>query len=1103
MTDGFIATAPAPTRAGYTLLGWSRTIDGSVVSFAGSGYAPADTAGFTLYAIWSANTLNITYQLNDGTGGTISGTTTTGSAIASASKPADPSYPGFEFLGWSLTENGTVVSFPFTHGQTANFTLHARWKAGTYTVVYQYNGATGGASTSSTTYETDIARTGITLPTPTRTAYTFDGWFTDLGLTTAVTMRGNGNYLPTTTHTIYAKWNAVPYQAIYNTGVSFTSGSVPVDPRTYTIGQSISLLGNSGLLARAGYTFAGWLTSPSSSSAPLNSGDTVTVDAAHVNFYPKWTANAYTISYNLNGGSGSLTGAPNSYTSGNSLVTLPSSGFTRTGYNFGGWSKTQGSSTAVAYNFATVNNENLFAIWNLKDIGYSYNKGVASGLEVTGWPSPDSRTAKFGSTITLPNLSGTTVTVSGTGYLFFGWNDGTTTYRSGDTYVLTEAEPVFTAQWIKLLDVRYSFGGGTKAVSDIETTDVDAECVTGGLCTPNQLITLRGAPTRAGYIIGGWIDQLGAVHAAGAQVNVIETNYLFYAKWTAEPYDFIFNAAGGSAGVSIVSSTIGQLLTMPDPGTLTGYTFAGWSPDSGTTKYSKGSTVTVGSQALGFEAIWTPNVYTISYDWQGATGSTVLDSSYTVGDGPVTLPTRTNQVKDGYTFAGWSTTPGGSVVTNYQPTATGVLYAKWVDGNYTLTYDAQNGPSPTSQTLVPRGTSTTLPTPTRANFRFLGWFDALTGGSMVGAAGSSHQPVATSTLYARWVQSSFYGVDEAALETATIFTSDPATDINTLITHNPSGSSARIQIPGGTLPTGTVISVRYFKDAYRQQQMIGQENNYFFSIVVSWLYGTGATATVPDTNFVNGVSGPRKPITVTLSNTGIRAGAMVYQVIDGVVTELKRATVDGSIQVEITSDPELVVAATAPTSPRTVSAVSGSRNSSVVSWSAPTYNGGTAINNYDVLVNGTVVCSATTSLSCDLSNLTDGTRYNVSVIARNAIGESSAGTTTFTTASAPGVTTPGASSTPPVSENQLPESKPTDEVLSPDTLTPSPDLESPENEPESGSDSAQEGNLTPAQLNIFARPETLAAIVGLFAALALWVILARRRKLKNPDSDNL
>jgi uncharacterized repeat protein (TIGR02543 family) len=234
------------------------------------------------------------------------------------------------------------------------------------------------------------------------------------------------------------------------------------------------------------------------------------------------------------------------------------------------------------------------------------------------------------------------VTIGGTGYLFFGWSDGTTTYQSGDSYVLTETSPTFTARWVKLLDVRYSFAGGTKASSDVETTDVDAECDTAGLCTPNEQITLRGAPTRAGYIFDGWLDQQGNLLAAGSQVNVIETNYLFYAQWSAEPYEFIFNPAGGTGAFTVLESTIGQLLTMPNPGTNTGYTFAGWSPDAGTTKYSQAATVTVGSQALTFDAIWTPNVYTISYDWQGATGSSVANSSFTVGTGNLSLPAVTN-----------------------------------------------------------------------------------------------------------------------------------------------------------------------------------------------------------------------------------------------------------------------------------------------------------------------------------------------------------------------------------------------------------------------------------------------------------------------------
>ena len=968
--------------------------------------------------------------MNDGSGQTLSDTTFTGGLIPQ--EPEQPTFPGFEFLGWSATEAGPVVTFPYDHGRTSNFTLFARWKAGSYTVIYQYNGATGGASQSSTLYETDILKSGFSLPTPIRTGYTFSGWFTNLALTSPVTLQSNGKYGPTHNHTIFAKWTPINYRAIYNS-VNSTSGSAPIDSRNYNIGQRISLLANSGQLVRNGYTFAGWVTSASGTGTALNSGDTVPVGSSDVNLYPKWNPNTFTISYNLNGGSGNVSGAPTSWTAGNDGVALPRTGFTRTGYDFAGWSATQGSTTPVDWEYTTFRNTELFAIWTLKSIGYSFDKGIAAGQTISNWPVDSSMS--FGSTLSLPNLAGTKVTVGGAEYLFFGWNDGSSTYQSLDAYILNENSTVFTARWTKLLEVRYSFSGGTKSGSDSETTDSDAECNNAGFCAPNQAITLRAAPTRAGYSFAGWLGQDGVVRQANSPVTIRDTNHLFYAEWTPVPIEVRFEPGFDGGIVTVEQRSAGQIVTMPNPGTRTGYTFSGWSSNGGAIKLSQGSSLAVnvpaGNERLTFTALWSPNVYTIVYDWQGASGSPRANSTYTVGAGAMSLPGAGDQTKDGFVFAGWSATPGGPELSNYQPPASGVLYAKWANGNYTLTFDAQNGPTPISSALVPRGSAISLPAPTRSNFNFVGWFDELTDGNLVGVVGASITLDSSRTLYARWVQSSFYGVDEAGLETATSFIADPNQPIDTLIQHDPSGSSARVQIPAGALPTGTVISIRYFKDAYRQEQLIGEENDYFFSIVVSWLLGTGPTATVPDTLFENGV---QKPITVTLSNPSIRAGVMVYQVLGGVSTPLKRATVDGSIQIEIYSDPELVVAATAPTAPRSVVAVSGKRGSSSVTWAPPASSGGSDLRNYDVLLNGTVVCAATTLMSCDFRNLADGTTYTATVIARNDIGESVASAATFRTASAPVVITPPAPVTPPQA------------VTPPQTVTPTPEPESPETE---------------------------------------------------------
>jgi hypothetical protein len=211
----------------------------------------------------------------------------------------------------------------------------------------------------------------------------------------------NEKYHPINNHTIFAKWTPVNYRVIYDTGNS-TSGSGPVDSRNYNIDQDIPLLGNSGLLVRNGFTFVGWSTSVSGSGATLNSGDSLALNLSMVQsisdpqnrlfLYPKWEAVTYSIGYNLNGGSGDTSVAPKSWKVGDPNVTLPTSGFTKTGHTFGGWSNTPGGE-AVAVSFSNnYTDETLTAIWNIKTISYSFAKGEAEGQAISSWPVNSSAT---------------------------------------------------------------------------------------------------------------------------------------------------------------------------------------------------------------------------------------------------------------------------------------------------------------------------------------------------------------------------------------------------------------------------------------------------------------------------------------------------------------------------------------------------------------------------------------------------------------------------------------------------------------------------------------------------------------------------------------
>jgi uncharacterized repeat protein (TIGR02543 family) len=971
-TDGTALTLPTPTRTGYVFDGW---FDDAGFSGTALGASITTASSKTIYAKWSPGTYTITYNYNGADGGNsqASGSFTTGGT--SLNLPT-PTKSGFVFGGWFDDAGfaGTALTSPLT--TTASKTIHAKWVAGAYTILYEYNDADGANSTASSIYTTGGA--AITLPAPTRTGYNFAGWFENSSLSGSSV---SSSYSTSQNRTLYAKWTAINYRIIYNPDIvvsgntiSPTSGSVPTNNSNFNIGQTGSISANTGLLARTGYTFSGWVTNLDGTGTPKNSGDTVTFAAADINLYPQWSANTYTISYNLNGGSGSLSGAPTSWTVGTSNVTLPSTGFTKTGYDFAGWAKTQGGS-AVNNSFNNIGDVTLYALWTIKTINYSFDKGTANGSTIAGWPANSSAT--FGSSITLPDLSGTVVTISSQSYLFFGWKQAGSTFESGDSFTLGEASPVFEAQWVQVFDVRYGYAGGTHS----QAGDTDDECVTGGLCTNGQSITLRTAPNRTGYSFDGWKVQDSIITKAGGSSHVVTaTAYLFYAQWSAIDYDFSYNSMGGSNNHASVTANIGQVITMPNPGSRTGYTFGGWSPDGGTTLLSVGSSFVVGSESKSFVAYWVPNVYTVVFDWQGGTGSITPNASYTVGTGALTLPLVGNRVKDGYTFAGWATTPSGTALQSFTPTSNSVLYAVWNDGAYTLSFDSQGGVG-SGVGSVARGTSYTLPAPVRQGFVFLGWFDQISGGSKLGDAGQSFTPAQSRTLFGRWVQRSLFGVDEANLENATEFTASATNGIDTTVSHGASNSSARVEIPAGALPEGTRVKVRYFRDTTRQQSLISNTNTYVLSVLVSWLYGTGTTATVPDTN-------AGKSITLTLTNNLIKSGAVVYMVVGNEVTELARATQDGTVTVNITEDPEIVVAIVAPGAPTNVAAVAGDAKATIT-WNAPTLDGGSPITSYVVTANTGQTCSWTTGpLTCEVTGLTNGTNHSFTVRAVSAVGSS-------------------------------------------------------------------------------------------------------------------
>lgn len=992
VTGGTIASAPTnPTKSGYNFGGWFEE-SGLNTQAIFPNYVHGKGANFTLYAKWNAATFTITYKAGaNGTGADLTQTFVYGNSASIKDATAPLTRAGYSISGWAATDGGVQSkALSESYSSAADLTLYPVWSANTITVTYD---AQGGSSASNGSFATGST---LTLPAASvRSGYTFQGWFT---AATGGTKVGNASATVSPANTadvtLYAQWVAVNYTVTYN-GSTPTSGSVPTDTTNYNIGNSYAVAGNSGSLVKTGYAFGGWTTNSNGTGTVYNSGEAYTFADASVTFYAKWLANTYTITYNSNGAtSGSPTNASQTYTSGNAGVTLTTVGsLVKTGYNFGGWSTVAGGA-ALSGAYTTSADVTLYAVWNIKTVSITYAKGIASAATFTDFPASP-QTATYAVRASLASNVDVLVSVASATYRFVGWSDGSSIYSAGSTYLLGDSDVTMTAQWVRVLQVRYTLNGGTGVLPG------DDECATDGgggvfLCDANQAITASVAPNRTGYEFAGWKDQNNASIAPGATFTVTSSKYLLYAQWTPINYTVTYAANGGTTAPTETTKNIGDIFTVANGITRTGYSFNGWS--DGSRNYGAGASYQVASSSVTLTAQWVADVYTITYDWNGGTGTSSANDTYTVGTSGLALPVVGDHVKDGYSFAGWSETRGGTVIAGaYQPTQSRTLYAVWGSGSYTVTYDANGGTAAAASASVVNGGSTLLPSATRANYVFEGWYSAQTGGSSRGVAAGVFTPTGSTTLYARWTQLSLYGINPAHL---TRVGSLNASGIDSSYSGSNAGSSVQVTVPANTLPTGTTVNMDLVSDFTRAGNLLNDPANFIVSLVVSWVASDG---TVPNT-----YSG--KAVSVTIQNSSIKAGSSVYSILGSQVTLLGTAILDGTVTVSLTQDPEIVIAATKPTSPQTVTAVAGQTGTANVSWSAPSSTGGAAITGYTVTASTGQTCTTVTT-SCAVTGLTSGASYTFTVTATNSVGTSvaSAASSSITFVTAPVTSSPNTS----------------------------------------------------------------------------------------------
>lgn len=387
--DTAVARPADPTRSGYLFDCWStnrmiaREYD----------FSTAVTDDITLYAMWKSTSATVSFDTDGGTA-IDDVTVDVGSKVT---KPADPVKTGYKFAGWYADANYTTP-FDFDSAIEDDTTLYARWNKTSAVVTYVvYTGYEGEDLTEVLDIE-DGAKPATEPADPVRDRYEFLYWSTDR----AGTVEYDFATAVEDDLTLYAQWRQVVVLVTLNYNYDGAeNGSVRTDVGTPAVLPSEA--------TRVGYTFGGWYADPActtafDASASLNGDVTV---------YAKWTPEVYTISFDLNGGTGT---APESQSVAYGDTATEPANPSRSGYVFSGWSTSQTGGDVFDFTTPVTGALTLYAQWTSESGGVTYtyyNNFDANDTSVyeTDTPTPGDRVTPPAD----PERSG--------GWHFDGWYD--------------------------------------------------------------------------------------------------------------------------------------------------------------------------------------------------------------------------------------------------------------------------------------------------------------------------------------------------------------------------------------------------------------------------------------------------------------------------------------------------------------------------------------------------------------------------------------------------------------------------------------------------------------------------------------------------------
>ena len=452
-----------------------------------------------------------------------------------------PIRTGYIFLGWTgegITEPQKTIEIP--QGGTGDRTYTANWQVIEYTIITLLEGGNAGSSGE---YFYTVEQT-VTLPTPTRTGYTFLGW-TGEGITTPqpnVTIPKGS----TGDKTYIENWELTEY----NITMDLNGGSAQ-EKVVYTMTDEDFELPTP---TRNGYEFVGWtgegITTPQT-SVIIPKGST-----GNKAYTANWQVIEYTITLDTNGGP---VVSPIKYTV-EDLFTLPY--ILRPGYEFAGWTL-DGSgmlpSTPLIIYPGTTGDLHYKAEWRLAEYTITMDLNGGSGQE------------KVVYTITDEDFELPTPTRNG--YEFVGWTGERITTPQTRVKIPkgSTGNKAYTANWKVIRYTITLVTNGGAVIASIRYTVEDS-------------VTLPIPPDRPGYEFAGWVlDGSGQFPSTPMIIPKGSTgDRLYKAEWRVATYTITYVSHGKA--YNWVQYTINNQVYFGTPEEdpsyyLPGYTFVGWKID--------------------------------------------------------------------------------------------------------------------------------------------------------------------------------------------------------------------------------------------------------------------------------------------------------------------------------------------------------------------------------------------------------------------------------------------------------------------------------------------------------------------------------------------